>query len=356
MPKTADDAHLSRRRFLAAGAKSLAGAMVSAPLLSLAGVAGTPLVADASGKRPLQTLKLQLDWVKDVEMAGVWYAMTQGFYRDEGIELAVSPGGPNIDPVTLVASGSADVGVVGNSASIVQARSKGIPVRAIGAQFQQLLGCYFALKSSGIKSPKDFRGKRLGTQIPYLYDTLYLLQWAKIPQSDVKIVPIPSNDVTPLLDHKVDAMTGWVTEQVQEVKNLGHEVNVMMFSEYGFDFYANALLVNDHALHTKKALFARFLRATRKGWLYARTHPKQVTELTVRKYGTGLEFKQQYQEMVDQDPYMISEATRAHGLFWMTPYIWERGQHILKQFHQISRTVPVQDLFTDEVLVQSLKA
>src|SRR5512136_2336047 len=58
----------------------------------------------------LQPVSLQLQWVTQAQFAGYYVALDKGWYRDEGIDLTIKPGGPNLSPVDLVASGKSQFG------------------------------------------------------------------------------------------------------------------------------------------------------------------------------------------------------------------------------------------------------
>ncbi|HPG23789.1 MAG TPA: ABC transporter substrate-binding protein, partial [Amaricoccus sp.] len=62
----------------------IAGA--SATLLMLAGAASA------------EDVTLQLKWVTQAQFAGYYVAADQGFYEEEGLNVTIKPGGPDIAP------------------------------------------------------------------------------------------------------------------------------------------------------------------------------------------------------------------------------------------------------------------
>jgi NitT/TauT family transport system substrate-binding protein len=52
---------------------------------------------------------LQLKWVTQAQFAGYYVAQDQGFYADEGLDVEIKPGGPDIAPAQVLAGGGADV-------------------------------------------------------------------------------------------------------------------------------------------------------------------------------------------------------------------------------------------------------
>src|SRR6185436_10256587 len=62
----------------------------------------------AADKAPLK-IKVQLDWVAEPEHGGFYQAQARGFFRDEGLDVILIPGGPGAHVKESVASGQADI-------------------------------------------------------------------------------------------------------------------------------------------------------------------------------------------------------------------------------------------------------
>src|SRR5713226_10396609 len=69
-------------------------------------------------------LVLQLKWLPDAQFAGYFVAEAKGFYRKAGLDVTIKPGGPDINPSQVLASGGADV-AVDWMASALAARDRG---------------------------------------------------------------------------------------------------------------------------------------------------------------------------------------------------------------------------------------
>src|SRR5438552_250995 len=89
--------------------------------------------ANAQGK---PVINLQLGWLLSGNQLGEACAKQLGYYDAEGIALAFQPGGPNIDGVAIVASGTFEGGQVSSSPSLMLAVSQDIPIKcfAVGGQ------------------------------------------------------------------------------------------------------------------------------------------------------------------------------------------------------------------------------
>jgi NitT/TauT family transport system substrate-binding protein len=122
-----------------------------------AGLGGTAAHADGHAN----TVKLQLQWVTQAQFAGYYVALDNGYYEEEGLDVTILPGGPDIAPPQVLAGGGADV-MLNWMPSALAAREKGLPVVNIAQPFKTsglMLTCW---KDTGIESVEDFRGKTIG--------------------------------------------------------------------------------------------------------------------------------------------------------------------------------------------------
>ena len=104
---------------------------------------------------------LQLKWVTQAQFAGYYVAADKGFYKAEGLNVTIKPGGPDIAPAQVLAGGGADV-ILDWMPSALATREKGLPVVNIAQPFKHSGMMLTCRKDTGIKTPQDFRGKTLG--------------------------------------------------------------------------------------------------------------------------------------------------------------------------------------------------
>ena len=90
---------------------------------ALAAGMGTAAFADGHAN----TVTLQLQWVTQAQFAGYYVALDKGFYDEEGLEVTILAGGPDIAPPQVLAGGGADA-MLNWMPSALAAREKGLPV------------------------------------------------------------------------------------------------------------------------------------------------------------------------------------------------------------------------------------
>ena len=109
---------LSRRHALAA--------VVAAALAAASPVNSVPAAAQTLAKA-----SLRLKWLPQAQFAGFYVALAKGYYKAEGIDLTINPGGPNLLTENLVATGADTFGLSGGTDSVFAARDKNLPIVCI---------------------------------------------------------------------------------------------------------------------------------------------------------------------------------------------------------------------------------
>lgn len=292
----------------------------------LKGMAGTALGLGAgrlvtfgsANASEIVSIQQQLDWLPSNQILGDVVAQQLGFYRDEGLDVTIAPGGPNFNGIPAVASGQVFMGSVSSSPHIMLARAGGIPIKCIACGYQQHPFSYVSLPSNPIRTPQDLRGKRVG--IPPSTKVLLQLLLAKhgIPEDEVTILPT-GGEPGPLLAGQVDAISDWETDAI--LNPLGPDRVVLRLWDSGIQLYANPYYVRDQTLQESPEQIAAFIRATAKGWAYAYANREEAVRLYVEAYPSS-DFDIEL-GLVDKClSYVFNEETARLGWGTMQPDIW----------------------------------
>ena len=272
---------MQRRTFVRA-----AGAIV------LAGLSG---VAQAQTK----TVRVALAWISNVEYAGLWLAMENGYFKDEQLEVKTLPGGPNAPPPPVtVASGGAEFGY-GVWLPYLDAINRGNDFVLVAGTFPVSPLGILSLPAKPILTAADIVGKKILAQGPNertaIDATLALnnlpKQWEFVPAGF---------SPEPLLAKAGDGYTAYGTNQAVtlEVKmNMvrGKDFFFTSFDSMGYKFYTNLVFVKRDYLAANRPVVVGFLRALSRGWTDDLKDPSVAAKLCVDKYGAdlGLDLKQQ---------------------------------------------------------------
>jgi NitT/TauT family transport system substrate-binding protein len=241
-------------------------------------------------------LTLQLKWVTQAQFAGYYVALAKGFYKADGLNVTIKPGGPDVNPDQVLAGGGADV-VVDWMPSALAAREKGLDIVNI-AQVYQHSGMELTCRNdSGVKTPADFKGKTLG--VWFSGNEYPFLSWmAKLGYStggdkpDVTVLKQGFN-VDPLLQKQAACISTMTYNEYWQLIEAGmkpSQLTVFKYQQEGVATLEDGLYVkrselNDPAMVDK---LARFLKASKEGWIYADTHQAETVKILLAADTAGV--------------------------------------------------------------------
>ena len=254
------------------------------------------------------SVTLQLKWVTQAQFAGYYVAKDKGFYEEEGLDVTIKPGGPDINPQQVLAGGGADV-VIDWMPSALATREKGVPVVNIAQPFKKSGMMLTCRKETGITKPEDFRGKTLGV---WFYGNEYpFLSWMAhlgIPTEggpDGVTVIKQGFNVDPLIQKQADCISTMTYNEYWQVIDAGipaDELVVFKYEDQGVATLEDGLYVLEDKL-TDDAfvdVMARFVKASMKGWEYAREHPDEAAEIVLENDETGAQTEQHQKRMMGE--------------------------------------------------------
>jgi NitT/TauT family transport system substrate-binding protein len=317
------------RRDVIKGALTAATAAGIGPILSVEGFSQTKSV-----------LNLQLGWLSSGNQLGEVCAKALGYYEAEGIDLKLQPGGPNIDGVAVVAAGRFEAGQVSSSPSLMLAASQDIPIKCFATGAQVHPYTFFSLKKNPVREPKDLVGKKVGIQSTGVILLRALLAKNKIADKDVTIIPIGA-EMSPLLTGQVDVVTGWLTNTTA-LKVLGDQRVDMRLWDTGVKLYALPYYATVDTLTKKPEVLAKFLRATSKGWAFARGEPEKAVGLLVKEF-PNLDRADEIDAAKVMLQYAFSNTTKTEGWGAMDPAVWQDQIALYAELGQFSKRVPKLD-------------
>jgi ABC-type nitrate/sulfonate/bicarbonate transport system substrate-binding protein len=225
----------------------------------------------------------------------------------------------------MITGGNEQFGVTGAD-QILIARSKGVPVVALAVIYRRNPFVLFSLAKSGIKTPPDYIGKKVGVKIGGNEELIYraVLAKAKIDKSQLTEIPVKF-DMTPLLTGDIDVWPGYLINEVLAAKEKGFDVNIVHPSDYGIDLYADTLFTTEAMLKEKPDVVRNFVAATLKGWNTAIAAPEEAAKITL-KYGDKLNYEHEL-AMVKASVPLLKPDSKPVG--YMDQAGWSSAQQLL---------------------------
>jgi ABC-type nitrate/sulfonate/bicarbonate transport system substrate-binding protein len=235
----------------------------------------------------------------------------------------IKPGGIDIPPVKLVASGSGEFGQESGGETLIIARVMNIPIRAIAAWQPGGAPAIITLSSTGIKTPKDLSKKRIavgyGKPVEYVY--LALLEKEGIDRKSIE-ESVFKFDITPLLDGRIDAFTGFKVNQPFVIESKGFKPVIIDPNDYGVRTYGITLFTTDEIIKSKPDMVKRFVQASAEGWEYAFNHPEEAIDICIRAQGKDILQYDREIEIKKLKAYAATSRTLGKPIGWMDKEIW----------------------------------
>lgn len=236
----------------------------------------------------LTPMKLALDWTPNTNHTGIYVALAQNWYRDEGIDLTLLPYSESVTPDTLVSTGKADVGI-SFTEGIVADAAVNQPVVSIAAIIQHNTSALVTLASSGLNRPRDLDGKMYGGfGAPYEEPVVGEVIKQDGGKGVFKNITLNVDAMQALENHRIDFV--WVYEgwEVIQAQRAGYKLNVFPIINYGIpDYYTPNIITSPREIQQKPDLLRRFMAATSCGYEYARTNAKESAQMLINEAPAG---------------------------------------------------------------------
>jgi NitT/TauT family transport system substrate-binding protein len=224
-------------------------------------IAGPPV------EPPLKKVTLLLDWYPEAENAGYFYALVHGLYRQAGLDVQISPIGPNASVGPQVALGKYDFGLDSSDQALI-ARSRGIPLVMVMGSLQHDPVGVMVHADSPVHTFADLEGRTVAAQpgVPWL---LYVVK--KYHLRDLKTIPL-NFDYASFLHDPNYIQQCFVTSEPPIMEHSGVKVRTLWVKDTGCDAYM-ALESSAQFVAAHPDTVRAFVAASIAGWRGYMTDP-----------------------------------------------------------------------------------
>ena len=294
---------------------------------------------------------LQLKWVAQGQFAGYFTAKEKGFYDEEGLDVEIKNGGPDIAPEQVIAGGGADV-IVTWMAAALAARDKGVNLVNIAQPFAKSGLELICPKDGPVQTEADFKGHTLGVwffgnEYPF-YAWMHKLGLPTEGGPDGVTVLKQSFDVQPLIQKQADCISVMTYNEYWQAIDAGfkpEDLVVFNYTDLGNDLLEDGLYVledklKDPAFEDK---MVRFVRASMKGWKYAVDNPDEAAGAVMEAGGQDENHQKR----------MVGEVAKLIGDGKLDPVVYERTAKAL--LDQKIVTKEPEDAYTTAITDKALQ-
>lgn len=212
-----------------------------------------------------------LNWFPEPEHGEFFGAQVSGAYKSAGLDVKIVSGGPQISAVQLVASGKADFGV-SDGDSIALARAQGIPVVAVGADFQTNPQILLYHPDSGISKPEDISGHTVYVSPGVNFWPYLKKKYGIKPAKEVAY----NGSLAPFVADNGAVNQGYVTSEPYTLEHEQHtQVKWFLNADLGYNPYVTTF-TTERMVKEHPDLVRKFVQTSVKGWDYYFQHSKDV--------------------------------------------------------------------------------
>lgn len=244
-------------------------------LLLIAGC-GVAVFSGCSGRKPtngLYPVKFLTDWYPQPEQGGFYNALVKGYYKDEGLDVTIVPGGPYIVGDQQVAAGAVQFGMA-SSDKVLEAIGNDTPVIAVGATMQHDPQGIMVHADSDVHSFADLEGHTVAVK-PGSTWFAYLL--ARFKLKNLRTIPA-TYSVSNFLQDPNYIQQVFITSEPFFARKSGAQVRTLLTSDTGYDpyriFETSTTFYREHP-----EIVGKFVRASLRGWRDYMNDPTAANEM-----------------------------------------------------------------------------
>ena len=243
------------------------------------GILTSLAVAPAWGAEP-RSFTFLPHWLPQAQFAGYYMAHEKGFYRKRDVDVTILRGGPEHPPSETIARGRVDFASTFLS-SAIELRSRGVRLVNIAQVVQRSGFILVTKKASGIKSPADLNGKKVG-----IWPEFRVQPQAFFRKYGLDVTPVHQGATMNLfLRGGVAAASAMWYNEYHTLLNSGlneDDLAPFFFDRHGLNFPEDGIYCLEETYRRNPNLCRDFVQASFEGWEYAFTHPEETLDVVMR--------------------------------------------------------------------------
>ncbi|MDX2271569.1 MAG: ABC transporter substrate-binding protein [Cyanobacteriota bacterium] len=343
---------------LAAGVTTLTVTAFSGLTLRAAPLVDThpPLLAQNQSLTPV---KFTLSWLLQGVDAPLTTAIEKGYFAEEGLQVTFERGFGSADSIGKIAAGQYDLGF-GDPYSMIEFNEKNPDQKliTIAVPYNKAPFTIISLKKSGINSPADLAGKKLGApagDAPRRLWPVFASQTG-VPVDGVEWITMEAKlRETFLLQGQVDAISGFVYSALPSLIKGGagvEDLNIFYYTDNGLDFYGNSVITRVDYAQKNPEVLKKFLKAYIRG-IQDTIRDPAAGLATVLKADTGglmQEADEKLRLQLVLDRLLINPEVEANGLATVDPVRFQKSIEQTVQGFGLASQPPLEAVFDDSFL------
>lgn len=328
-------------------------APTAAPPTAPPAAKAAPTPAPAKAKS-LEKATYTLNYILYGGHAPYYLARERGYFAEQGLDVEILEGKGSAATAKLVGAGSSPLGEV-DASVVLSAVAEDVPIKVVAGLVQKSPLSVIVLKASGIKSPKDLEGKKVGGT-PASVVTVFFETWLKlngVNPDKVQVVSMgPEVLDTSLVQRQVDGILGF-DEHAVKINAAGGDSIAIHYADYGLNLPSTAITANTAFMKEKPAVVRGFVAGALRGWADAQKDPKAAVAAMMKYAPPVLKADPETDILANLVTLLHSKQTEGKPIGWMAREDWEQAIDLLSTKGDLRKKLRVEDVMTNEFVPAS---
>ncbi|GAE28217.1 hypothetical protein JCM9140_4427 [Halalkalibacter wakoensis JCM 9140] len=289
-------------------------------------------------------VKQVTNWFAQPEHGGLYAALEKGFYEENGMNMSIDQGGPQVSSIQIVASGQAQFGLA-QADDILIARAEGVPIVAIGTIFQTSPQGLLFHNSQGITDFADLQGRK-GIIQPGIGYWEYIKEFYDL--DDVQEITFTGQFID-FIEDETSFTQGYVTQDPFNFEQQGLDTDYLLIHDSGYQPYANVMFTTEELIENNPELVSAYVEASVKGWEFYKENYDEINPV-IQESNPDFPTDQLAFTAETLVTYAFEGDAAEHGFGYMSE---ERWTTLHEQLAELEIITPLDDVgasFTNDFL------
>lgn len=308
----------------------------------------------AAASTPSQPIPIRVGvgFIPSVQFAPWYVAIEKGYFTEENLDVELEYGFET-DFLKLVGVNERSF-IVASGEQVILGRAQGLPVSYVASWYQKFPVVVFAPVDSGIQTPQDLIGKKVG--IPGLFGASYiawkaLVYAADLPEEQIDLQSIGFTQAASLREGVVDAAIDYAANGPVQFQMAGKPVNIINVDDY-LKIPSNGLVTNEAVIQEHPERVQGMTRALLHGISDTLANPDEAFAISL-KYVPEAAQNQETNRAIFDTSLAFWSPPPGQALGMTRAEIWNATAAFLKDAGLVDTLVDTKDIWTNEFVQAS---
>ncbi len=306
--------------------------------------AGGSTENDDEGGESVKSVKMVLNWFPKSQHGGVYAAAEKGIFEENGLDVTLEPGGPQVSAIQIVSSGSAEFGLV-HADQMVIAKNQGIDLVAVATAMQGSPQAFVFHEGAGIEEFEDLNGRDVYIQPGITY---WEFLKSKYDLSGVNEMAY-NGQYANFMNDKDAVSQSFLTSEPFMLENQGIANETMLISDSGYDPYNVVLFVTKKYLEENEETVQKMVTSFVEGWNEYKDSSEEINEV-IHELNPDLSLESLRFETETQAEFIYEGDATEHGVGYMSEERWTTLKDQLLDLGLLEKDFDANEIFTTKFI------